>query len=200
MGKRETILSAGQELFAQFGMCRPTVEAIIRRAGIAKGTFYKYFQDKHALLRAIVEREYRRLVDAIRTAVGQATSSREKMRAYWLTKVRKIQELIEFYHVDHEEAHEFWPQLSEVREKYLFEEQRIVREILADGVQRGELAVDPNTIELAAYAIVMGGKGLERPWAFERIGVKVEEGVDMLLDMLFNGLQVHRGVEAQSVK
>lgn len=52
----EEIFSAAQTLFAQFGYDSVSVQKIIDRVGIAKGTFYHYFKSKEELLDAMVHR------------------------------------------------------------------------------------------------------------------------------------------------
>lgn len=184
--KRDTILIAAQRLFARFGLRKTTVEEIINLAKIAKGTFYKYFPDKEALFLEVVEKESASLVLAIREAVAQASTSQEKMKAYLETKASKIAELVNLYQVTRERIDEYWPQIEGVREKYLTEEQRIVREVLIDGVDKGELEVaEP---ELTAFTIVIAVKGLESSWMMEASPIELEQGMDLLLEVLFQGI------------
>ena len=53
--KRDQLIQTGEALFVKHGMRRVTVEEICRQAGVSKPTFYKYFQNKAALARRIVE-------------------------------------------------------------------------------------------------------------------------------------------------
>ncbi|NIS79583.1 MAG: TetR family transcriptional regulator [Anaerolineales bacterium] len=53
--KREQLIETGENLFVRHGMRRVTVEEICRQAGVSKPTFYKYFENKEALARRIVE-------------------------------------------------------------------------------------------------------------------------------------------------
>ncbi|OQX92788.1 MAG: hypothetical protein B6D58_01205 [candidate division Zixibacteria bacterium 4484_95] len=185
-GKKQNIILTAQRLFGRFGLKKTTVEEIIRLTKIAKGTFYKYFSNKEALFLEVIEKESASLVSAIHEAVAQASTSREKMRAYLITKVRKIAELVNFYQVTRENIDEYWPQIEGVREKYLGEEQKIVHEILIDGVSNRELEVaDP---ELTAYAIVIAIKGLESTWMIKTSPLDLEEGIELLLDILFKGI------------
>ena len=184
--KREKILLAAQRLFARFGLRKTTVEEIIRLARIAKGTFYKYFSDKEVLFLEVVEKESASLISDIREAVAQASTSQEKMRAYLIAKARKIAELTNLYQVTREKIDDYWPQIEGVREKYLAEEQKIVREVLIDGVDTGEL--DIANPELTAFAIVIAVKGLESSWMMETSPLELEEGVDLLLNILFRGI------------
>jgi AcrR family transcriptional regulator len=52
---REAILSAAREVFSDIGYGAATVRDIIRRTGLASGTFYNYFPDKESVLRALVD-------------------------------------------------------------------------------------------------------------------------------------------------
>ena len=53
--RRLEIIHAAEELFTKKGYEKTSVEAIIKKAGIAKGTFYYYFKSKKEILEAIVE-------------------------------------------------------------------------------------------------------------------------------------------------
>lgn len=53
--KREQLVKTGEHLFIKHGMRRVTVEEICIQAGVSKPTFYKYFRNKDALARRIVE-------------------------------------------------------------------------------------------------------------------------------------------------
>ncbi len=54
--KRDAILDAGQALFAAHGLEATTIEAIAEAAGVSKGTVYRNFNDKVAILGAIIDR------------------------------------------------------------------------------------------------------------------------------------------------
>ena len=69
--KRDQIIKVGEALFVKHGMRRVTVEEICRQAGASKPTFYKYFENKPALARRIVElwiEEALRRIDEIEEA------------------------------------------------------------------------------------------------------------------------------------
>jgi AcrR family transcriptional regulator len=51
---RRRLLEAGTELFAEGGLSAVTSTAIASRAGVATGTFYLHFPDKHALFEELV--------------------------------------------------------------------------------------------------------------------------------------------------
>lgn len=59
MGKaerRQQILNAAREVFAKRGYAQTTVDDIVAQAGVARGTFYLYFDDKRAAFAELVDR------------------------------------------------------------------------------------------------------------------------------------------------
>jgi AcrR family transcriptional regulator len=54
--KREALLDAALEMFAEYGYERASVEAIARRAGVAVGAFYQHFTSKRQILLVLMDR------------------------------------------------------------------------------------------------------------------------------------------------
>ena len=52
--KRRALLEAAYDLFLERGAAKTSVEDITSRAKVAKGTFYLYFQDKGAVMQALL--------------------------------------------------------------------------------------------------------------------------------------------------
>lgn len=78
--KRQALLDAAYDLFLERGAAKTSVSDITSRARVAKGTFYLYFQDKDAVLRALLGRiSYRILAQACAAAeAGPADTFAEK--------------------------------------------------------------------------------------------------------------------------
>src|SRR6476620_1807232 len=55
--RRLEILRVSEQLFEKEGYTKTSVEAIIKKVGIAKGTFYYYFKAKQDILEALVEQK-----------------------------------------------------------------------------------------------------------------------------------------------
>jgi len=58
--KRETILNAAVEEFAQYGLENASTNRIVENSGISKGSFYQYFEDKQDVfmyLLSVIEQE-----------------------------------------------------------------------------------------------------------------------------------------------
>ncbi|MCB9152072.1 MAG: TetR/AcrR family transcriptional regulator [Caldilineaceae bacterium] len=54
--RRHEILDAAQQLFYQKGYEQTSVQDLLNAIGIAKGTFYHYFDSKQALLQELTDR------------------------------------------------------------------------------------------------------------------------------------------------
>lgn len=56
--KQTALMDAGKRLFIEFGYQKINAKQIAAAADVATGTFYRYFEDKAALLLAIWERDF----------------------------------------------------------------------------------------------------------------------------------------------
>src|SRR5579883_878634 len=64
MGKaerRQQILMHARDVFAKRGYHAAKIDDIVAAAGVARGTFYLYFEDKRAIFEEIVDRTIARL-------------------------------------------------------------------------------------------------------------------------------------------
>src|SRR3954470_825452 len=86
MGKaerRQQILAHARDVFAKKGYHAAKIDDIVSAAGVARGTFYLYFEDKRAIFEEIVDRTLARVgmtilrVDVMRPVAEQV---RENMR------------------------------------------------------------------------------------------------------------------------
>ena len=63
--RRHKILSHARDVFARRGYHDAKIEDIVTAAGIARGTFYLYFEDKRAVFEEIVDRAFTQIGMAI---------------------------------------------------------------------------------------------------------------------------------------
>lgn len=63
--RRQQILTLARDVFARRGYHATKIDEIVGAAGIARGTFYLYFEDKRAIFEEIVDRTIARLGLAI---------------------------------------------------------------------------------------------------------------------------------------
>jgi len=87
--RRQEILQAARDVFAKHGYHAAKVEDIVHAAGVARGTFYLYFEDKRAIFEEIVDRLLVRFGMAI-ARVDVAGDVTEQVRA----NIRRIVHLL----------------------------------------------------------------------------------------------------------
>lgn len=77
--RRSEILAAAQGLFTEQGYESTSIDQIVDRVGVAKGTFYYYFDAKHDVLEAIVDEMSLTIVDLLDAIVDEPDlSARDK--------------------------------------------------------------------------------------------------------------------------
>jgi len=71
--QRQRILDAAQRCFIAHGFHAAPVSAIAAEAGISQGLMYRYFENKRAMILALIERQ----LDADQRSIGQAPASQD---------------------------------------------------------------------------------------------------------------------------
>jgi AcrR family transcriptional regulator len=84
--RREELLDAAEHLFLEKGLAATSVDEIVSRAEVAKGTFYLHFASKDALVIGLQERFMARMSASIEKALAKkrADDYRGRLRA-WIT-------------------------------------------------------------------------------------------------------------------
>jgi AcrR family transcriptional regulator len=96
---RERLLDAAIEMFAERGYAATGVDALCRRAGVAKTGLYWEFQNKVGLLNAVIDQVVTEWVDQIREASRAAGSPRERLDVALSMVRRRVQERPEVFRV-----------------------------------------------------------------------------------------------------
>ena len=63
--RRQQILTVARDVFARRGYHQATIDDIVAEAGVARGTFYLYFEDKRAIFENLIDRFAQLLTMAI---------------------------------------------------------------------------------------------------------------------------------------
>ena len=79
--RREQLLDVAAGLILEKGTEAVTMEGVAAAAGVSKGLGYAYFANSSTLLRALLEREVRKLQSSIMEALGRETTFEGKLRA-----------------------------------------------------------------------------------------------------------------------
>lgn len=81
LNTRQRLFKAALAMFSTKGFDASTIEDITERADLGKGTFYRHFTSKQAIMVALAENTVNQLITQMRTTVGTAKNLDEALTA-----------------------------------------------------------------------------------------------------------------------
>ena len=183
---KEIIINTSRDIFARFGFKKTTVDEIANSLYKTKSFIYHYFKSKEDIFRSVVEKESHLLKTEISDAIKKESIPQEKLRVYFITRIRILRRLANYYSVLTEEYFEHYSFVENIRKKHDLDEINIIKKILQEGIERGYFEV--KDIKITASAIFNALKGMEYSWATEESNPVIKKNIDDLLEVLFNGL------------
>jgi len=156
---RRAILDAAQEIFTEMGYGAASIRDVVRRSGLAAGTFYNYFPDKQSVFRAVLEEHTTELRRRLRESRAQARDAETIVREGFHTYFAFIVADLPLFEMLRRNA-------GTVRE--LFDTPAVelgIAELREDLAAQGVL---PAEIDLDALAAAMGGVAFE-------LGIRLSE-------------------------
>jgi AcrR family transcriptional regulator len=86
----DRILDAAEKVFVEVGVSAAGMARIADAAGCSRGTLYRYFESRHALHVAYVDRASRRIVERVRERAGRIDDPRRRLVESILEAVREV--------------------------------------------------------------------------------------------------------------
>lgn len=93
MEKRERILDASMEEFADYSFDEVSIARIIRNSGISRGSFYTYFQDKEDLFQYIIDNQSGLMFQSMEESISKYRGNLWDGLAAWLEMTAGCREL-----------------------------------------------------------------------------------------------------------
>ena len=191
--RREQIVEAATRVFAQKGFRRATTREVAREAGISEGTIYNYFEDKDALLMAILQRLNETERRAEDFEEGMATDFEGFLRDYLSRRMSLIWENREVFRVVLSEM----LVNAELRELYLRRvvepTMRIAEENFRSRMEQGEVRRTDAPLATRSVAGAVLGVLVLGLLGDEEIGSRPDEVPDVLAGLLICGLGATEG-------
>jgi AcrR family transcriptional regulator len=184
--RKNEILDAALEVFSELGLGEASVDDVVRRSGLSKGTLYWYFKSKDRLVGALMKRFFARELEKVRLLQQGPGTVRERLLRYSRDVVAVVKRMpraltLEFYAVAVRQklVRKF---LGELYARYCAELAAVIRE----GTQRGEFRrVDA---EQTAAAITGLCEGLILLWALEPEAFPFEKFFEASLRTMLDGM------------
>src|SRR6266566_7033479 len=135
--KRDAILRAAIDVFAERGFFNAQVADVARAAGVAAGTVYLYFRSKDHLLVSIFERTMRECLTQGRASAAATPDPRERLRRFaqlHLAHLGRDRNLAVVFQVELRQSTKFMERFSStLLRDYL----GLIRAAIVDGQARG---------------------------------------------------------------
>ena len=184
------ILSTAKTLFAQLGLKKTTMEDIANSMGKGKSSLYYYFPGKTEIFEAVVEEDLKNLLQLTRQAINAAETAKDKLKAYSRTRARVMEKFHNLSSVVYEDIFNHIGVVLKLKQKHDEIQIDIIKEILKGGVQSGEFKkLNERDIELLSFTLVAAFRGIELPFSASGSVRNCENGPDLLVDMLVDGIK-----------
>lgn len=150
--KRARIVEVASELFYERGFVGTTLDAIADRLEVNKPFIYQFFDSKHAILAAVVEREMKRVIDLLDATERRETSAPRRLYRFVSAWVRENIEFQMIAIIFWQEHHHFLPETQAETSHLQKTLNRRLTDLIEAGVASGEFHVD--NPRLAAFALI----------------------------------------------
>jgi AcrR family transcriptional regulator len=184
--RAKQLVELGEQLFAERGFAKASMDELARRAGVTKPVIYELFGSKEGLFEACLEGLAMRLAESIAEAArgadeagGAARDPEGRLRAGGLAFLRFAAENRVAYELLYEGR--FSDAAVRVRKRQAALILELMREIAADDV-------DPRELEVAANAVNSAYEGVAH-WMWDHPEMDVEQLADWTVELLLPGLR-----------
>ena len=186
--KRDAILRAAIDVFADRGYFNAQVADVARVAGVAAGTVYLYFRSKDDLLISIFERGMREALSEGRAVVAALADPRERLRRFarlHLARLGRDRNLAIVFQVELRQSTKFMERFSStLLRDYL----GLIREAIADGQKHGAFRQDLKPT-VAAKVLFGALDEMATNWILSNRRYALEPEADAVVDIFINGVR-----------
>jgi TetR/AcrR family transcriptional regulator, fatty acid metabolism regulator protein len=184
--KREAILRAATDVFADRGFFNAQVADVARVAGVAAGTVYLYFRSKDDLLVSIFEKTMREGLAEGRLAAAGIADPCERLRVFarlHLARLGRDRNLAVVFQIELRQSTKFMERFSAtLLRDYL----GLLRAAVSDGQRSGLFRADMNPTILAK--MLFGSLDeMATNWILSRRRYALESQADLAVDVFVNG-------------
>jgi AcrR family transcriptional regulator len=178
--RERQLVELAEQLFAERGFARTSMEELARRAGVTKPVIYELFESKDGLFRACVDRAIERMAASVVEAFRSETEPEARLRAGGLAFLRFARDNRVAWDLMAMQGR-FADQAQAVRRDQAQLIRGLMTEIAPDGT-------DPRELEAVAYAVNSAYEGAAH-WLWEHPDTPVEQVADWIVALLLPGLK-----------
>lgn len=184
--KRDAILRAAIDVFAERGYFNAQVADVARAAGVAAGTVYLYFRSKDDLLVSIFERTVRAQLEEGRAEVASVADPAERLRRFahlHLSMLGRDRKLAIVFQVELRQSLKFMERFSStLLRDYLGQIRAAIEEGQQQGLFRAEL--NPTAVAKMFFGAL---DEMATNWILSRRRYSLESDADAVVDIFLEG-------------
>ena len=188
--RKDQILDAAEEIFAQQGVHESRMDDIVNKSGLSKGSLYRYFKSKDELLIAIFERMFKREFDELEKLSAAEITAKDRLLIITERTIIDVRKMLRLMPL----AYEFMSLafrrkfVQDAFRHYINKYVDIIKPVIQFGLDMGEIhQVDPLDFALAMGAIFEGTILL---WVYDKDLVDVERHIRSGMNILIQGIMV----------
>ena len=187
---RDKFIEVARQLFARKGVENTTMNDIASASDKGRRTIYTYFKSKRDIFNAVIERETEQLLIALRAILSRDISADEKLREYIRCRFESMREIVSRNGSLRAGFFRDVRKVDRVLKIVADKEVAILREILAEGVTRGEFEI--SDISRKAVVVTHALHGLDVPFIRDSLvgqGIDKHLMLEYLYEILLNGIR-----------
>lgn len=192
--KREKILEAAIDEFAQYTYHQASITRIVEKAGIAKGSFYQYFEDKKDLFQYILalsgEKKLAYLTDIMKDMHN--LSFFQIVRELYIAGIKFAKEVPKLSMIAHDFVKNGDPILKqEILGTNMPKSNKLFEDLLQKSMEQGD--IDPNIdVKLVAFILTSLSISISEYFIKEvdsQDDMEIMDLIDKMLYMIENGIK-----------
>jgi len=188
--RKPQILQAAAQIFLENGFAAARMEDIAKQAGLSVGNLYRYFPSKLDITLALMKLFLEPSLGNSTELLSSPGTCRKRLEGSFLRVLEKQDASLltlygEMYHLARYE-----PRVHAVLQDYNQRYQKIVADLLQQGIQSGELR--PVDTDAVAFAFQSVFDGFMQNMAFTSQSFDLPFVLRQIFDALFDGLSITR--------
>lgn len=191
--KSDLILDALQRLLSEKELETISVSEVAKEAGIAKGGIYYYFPSKEAMMKALIERNYRKPLEKAKLLTGQTdVSPLTRAAMIFHACVSSYEEFNRIFPKSPQKSEQETAFLHQNHMRHLIEELKpVLTDILEQGIEAGQLRFERPSALSEIILIVLTVKLENSLLPSER--EEIEDAIQGLISLLERGTECRTG-------
>jgi AcrR family transcriptional regulator len=187
--RKDQILDAASEVFAEKGVHETRMDDIVEKSGLSKGTLYWYFKSKDEIVLNIFERIFAREFKELESLIDSSDSASERLLHFADRASDDVKRMLRLMPL----AYEFmgWAFrkkfVQDAFKLYINKFMDVLVPVIQQGIDTGEFReIDPQSAAITLGAIFEGTILL---WVYDNTLVDIEKHIKEGITLLLEGMQ-----------